>query len=117
MFCPLCKAEFRQGFRQCSDCHVSLVGTANEASSIPTECLWQGSDREECNRVLTALVDADIPHLSRELVKSQPWPWLSFFLVRFMTPRPTYELKIWILQSDVDRASQATRKAETVPDD
>ncbi len=41
MFCPLCKAEFRQGFRQCSDCHVSLVWTASEAGSIPTECFWQ----------------------------------------------------------------------------
>jgi hypothetical protein len=117
MFCPLCKAEFRQGFRQCSDCHVSLVWTASEAGSIPTECFWQGSDREEYNLVLSALAVAGIPNLSRELVKSQPWPWLSFFLVRFMTPRPTYELKIWILQSDVDRARQATRKAETVPDD
>ena len=25
MFCPRCKAEYRSGFRQCSDCGVELV--------------------------------------------------------------------------------------------
>lgn len=25
MFCPNCKAEYREGFTSCSDCHVTLV--------------------------------------------------------------------------------------------
>jgi hypothetical protein len=25
MFCPKCKAEYRQGFATCSDCNISLV--------------------------------------------------------------------------------------------
>src|SRR5260221_7768605 len=25
MFCPVCKAEFRYGFRHCSDCGIDLV--------------------------------------------------------------------------------------------
>ncbi len=25
MFCPECKAEYREGFSRCSDCHVNLV--------------------------------------------------------------------------------------------
>lgn len=25
MFCPRCRAEYREGFSQCSDCHVALV--------------------------------------------------------------------------------------------
>ena len=25
MFCPVCKAEYRQGFEMCDDCNVSLV--------------------------------------------------------------------------------------------
>jgi hypothetical protein len=25
MYCPQCKAEYRVGFTQCSDCHVALV--------------------------------------------------------------------------------------------
>jgi hypothetical protein len=27
MFCPICKAEYRQGFTRCSDCEVDLVET------------------------------------------------------------------------------------------
>lgn len=26
MFCPNCKAEYREGIRECSDCQVPLVG-------------------------------------------------------------------------------------------
>src|SRR5437879_12973077 len=33
MFCPLCRAEYRDGFTQCSDCHVGLVRSAEEARS------------------------------------------------------------------------------------
>lgn len=27
MFCPKCKVEYREGFLQCSDCHIDLVNT------------------------------------------------------------------------------------------
>lgn len=27
MFCPKCKVEYREGFGQCSDCHIDLVST------------------------------------------------------------------------------------------
>jgi hypothetical protein len=33
MFCPQCRAEYREGFSRCSDCGVDLVG----ALSIPEE--------------------------------------------------------------------------------
>jgi hypothetical protein len=106
MFCPLCKAEYRDGFSQCSDCQLALVGTSAEAASIPVECFWQGTDRGECDRLLDALSDSNIAHFSKEVLKSNPWPWLSILLFRFMTPRPTFELKIWILQKDTVRAHQ-----------
>ena len=31
MFCPLCKAEYREGFYRCADCHVALVNTLHIA--------------------------------------------------------------------------------------
>lgn len=46
MFCPNCKAEYRQGFRECSDCHVGLVerlpnapGRLAKADSTPGDLI------------------------------------------------------------------------------
>ena len=36
MFCPHCKAEYRQGFVECTDCQVPLVGELpREAAPVP----------------------------------------------------------------------------------
>ena len=94
MFCPLCKAEYRQGFSTCSDCHIPLVTTQEEATAVEVDRLWIGDDRRKFERILDGLSDACIPFRSQESVKSQPWPWLSIFLIRFMRPRPTFEY--WI---------------------
>jgi len=104
---PSCKAEFRIGFRQCSDSHIPLVATESEARHTPVEELWKGSDRDECNRILSSLAAADVPSHSEEHVVARPWPWFSMLLWRFMKPRPTYELQISVLGSDVERARAA----------
>jgi hypothetical protein len=44
MFCPLCHAEYRDGFMQCSDCHVALVGVLEETESSST-LLWNPTCR------------------------------------------------------------------------
>jgi uncharacterized protein with PIN domain len=55
MYCPQCKAEYRQGFTRCADCDVELVENYAEAVRHPLakkvavgdeygERLWHGSD-------------------------------------------------------------------------
>ena len=55
MYCPQCKAEYRQGFTRCSDCDVELVGNYVEAVRHPLAKkmamgdkygarLWRGTD-------------------------------------------------------------------------
>ncbi|MCU1315152.1 MAG: hypothetical protein JWN63_474 [Candidatus Acidoferrum typicum] len=55
MYCPPCKAEYRQGFTRCADCDVGLVENYAEAFRHPLakkvavqdECgarLWHGTD-------------------------------------------------------------------------
>src|SRR5260370_11896133 len=60
MFCPQCKAEYRQGFTRCADCDVDLVceppaavnglgpwgkaGARAEVSDDPFCSFWQGDD-------------------------------------------------------------------------
>ena|SRR5256885_9635922 len=109
MFCPLCKAEYRQGFAQCSDCRIPLVATKAEAEAVSVQLLWDGDNRHEMERILNALADAGISYRSHEGLKSQPWPWISLLFFRFAKPKPTCQFKVWIFQADFERATAATR--------
>jgi len=57
MFCPQCKAEYRQGFTRCADCDIDLVyqppmsairsgeaGARDENSDDPFCSFWRGDD-------------------------------------------------------------------------
>ncbi len=112
MFCPLCKAEFRQGFTTCSDCHIGLVATSEEATAVAVERLWTGDNRKRMGRILDSLAAAQIPFHSRELLKSSVWPWVSILLWRFMKPRPTMEFHIDVFQKDMTQATEIVRNVE-----
>jgi hypothetical protein len=116
MFCPLCKAEYRQGFSTCSDCHIPLVSTQEEAAAVEVDRLWTGDNRKKFEGILDALLDAGIPFRSRETLKSQPWPWISILLFRFMKPRPTFEYRIDVFHKDRDRADDAIPKSKSEDD-
>jgi len=78
MFCPQCKAEYRQGFTRCADCGVDLVYTlpATESDSAETSqaaspaesdedpfcSFWKGDDPRIHAELCSVLDDADIPH-------------------------------------------------------
>ena len=42
MFCPVCKAEYRQGFTRCADCDVDLVYELPAAAIVPAETVDPG---------------------------------------------------------------------------
>jgi hypothetical protein len=76
MFCPECKAEYRPGFTQCSDCDVDLVhtlppefpGTTDASRGESTgqqrelRLIWKGYDEAECVGLCRELMKADIPY-------------------------------------------------------
>jgi hypothetical protein len=37
MFCPQCRAEYREGYFECADCHVGLVTVLEEPTAPPGE--------------------------------------------------------------------------------
>jgi len=112
VFCPICKAEFRDGFTECSDCHIGLVASYAEAETIGAECLWDGDDRKKCERILDALLTAGIPYHSKELLKKNPGTWISIFLWQFMRPRPTFHFEIAVLCKDLPRAKSVVERME-----
>jgi hypothetical protein len=61
MFCPVCKAEYREGFTTCSDCHVELVEAlpmydSPEAFAV----LWSGENTTFQDQLLQELEQAKI---------------------------------------------------------
>jgi hypothetical protein len=56
MFCPVCKTEYREGFKACSDCRVELVdGIPEYGSPNAFEVLWSGESAVFQDRLLEEL--------------------------------------------------------------
>ncbi len=47
MFCPICKAEYRQGFTRCADCDVELVHELPAAAIVPHAAAAPGDPEED----------------------------------------------------------------------
>lgn len=68
MICPICHAEYREGYTRCKDCNVELVREL-EARATPTRTtvaesaslLWRGGDPVIYAALLSALREARIP--------------------------------------------------------
>jgi hypothetical protein len=97
MFCPLCKAEYRQGFSTCSDCHVPLVSTQEEAKSVEVDVLWDGVERDQFESVLAALSDAGIPFHPKETVRPRFKLKLSSIPLRL---KSSFQYEVSVFRSD-----------------
>ena len=88
MFCPLCKAEYREGFTRCADCQVDLVESIVELpeEDDPPQIVWRGCDPVAFGRVMAILGEQEITYH----VKSTS-DHLAFELGM---PRPFYEVRV-----------------------
>jgi hypothetical protein len=104
-FCPLCLAEFREGFTECNECRVPLV-TRSQAASARVR-LWKGERQQELDRILIALASAEIPSHYKESLSLTP-------KFRFATPfvSAKFDYEVWIFRSDLDRAEAAIREED-----
>lgn len=75
MFCPNCKAEYREGFTRCADCDVELVYELSAAAIIPIEPIdpgdpvedpfcsfWKGDDPRVHAELCELFAEQDIPY-------------------------------------------------------
>lgn len=79
MFCPVCKYEFRPGFKRCNTCDVDLVETLPVEEEVdhsppPTAAqmdhptlLWSGANGGIFSALTAALDQAQIPYNKEEL--------------------------------------------------
>ncbi len=66
MFCPVCKAEYRQGVTVCPDCNVALVPQSTivpgESPDDPFCAFWAGDDPRVHTEICALLDEAGIPY-------------------------------------------------------
>jgi len=80
MFCPRCKAEYRQGFLECSDCQVALVGhlplevAPVPEGSIEVVTILKSGNYSAIAVVESLLEDAGIDYLVRNKGQHSLYP-------------------------------------------
>jgi len=67
MFCPQCKAEYRQGFTVCADCDVPLVWQLSASPGAPHDGDPSGQNPEPIEDPLCAFWNGDDPRIHAEL--------------------------------------------------
>jgi hypothetical protein len=112
VFCPLCKAEFRDGFTQCSDCHIGLVATKEEAERQTAASVWRGGT-SELELVLSALQQAEIPiHFREHLnVKAAVRSGLLSTVLGRVNRTHDTEFEVRVLGRDSERARLVIHQA------
>jgi hypothetical protein len=101
VFCPLCKAEFREGFTQCNDCKLDLV-ERKAAEFTKVVCVWKGGNPSSADKIVGRLADAGIPC---RMVTGFRRP--EFSVWTFLTGYgPQLTVELFVLGSDAERASR-----------
>jgi hypothetical protein len=109
-YCPICKAEYRAGFRQCSDCLADLVDNQSEAEAAKVILLWHGTSLSRFDAIAAALGDANIPNRAKSGVDpekaSLPLPFTPFAIMRI---KKQMSWEIFVLETDYQKARIAAQ--------
>jgi hypothetical protein len=115
MICPQCKAEYRQGFTECSDCHVPLVASLPEIeeadsktmSGASVEPLWEGENLALHTSLLAELAAAGIRYFTEPMGiypgvrRGDPFP---------IQPMTRFGYQVAVLVSDLAAARRIVEK-------
>ncbi len=112
LYCPLCAAEYREGFTTCSDCRVPLVATRSEARSSRAR-LWKGDHQRELDLVLRELDANQIPAHRKEIVNATSR--LRIGNIPIVPNRSAFKYEVWVFRRDLEKARSAIQSV--VPQD
>jgi hypothetical protein len=98
VFCPVCKAEYREGFTRCTECSVALItalpADQPAAGMSDLALAWRGTDPTAFSAALAALQGAAIP--SYQVSDHDQFVW------GLAIPRPQY--RILVRKTDLEAA-------------
>jgi hypothetical protein len=105
MFCPQCKAEYRQGFTHCVDCDVDLIysllpespfaSNSGEGDGAGREdklrLVWKGNSQTDCLGVCRDLMKAEIPYKVAQIPAARDFRMRVKCLYEIGVPDGDYE--------------------------
>ena len=100
----MCQAEYRDGFAECSDCHVALVADKATARAASRR-LWKGNKQASLDKVLAVLDDLKIPACFKEIVNATPR--VSVLGISIGLNSTTFEYEVWVFRGDLEKAKRA----------
>jgi hypothetical protein len=110
MFCPSCKAEYREGFTRCADCDVDLVPKLAKPAADEAEesivVLWQGDDPVAFSAVTSALRAAQVP-FDETLGQDHNAHLADPFPARLLYSR---QFEVRVLERDLPAAQETIRE-------
>ena len=103
-YCPICKAEYRAEFRQCSDCLADLVDSLEVAEAARAVLLWEGLRVSKFDAIVAALRHANIPNRA----KSAADPDTAYGFNPFVR-KLKMSWQVFVLETDYEKARNAVR--------
>ena len=103
-YCPLCLAEYREGFAVCSDCRVALVATRGQAHSSRAR-LWKGDHQHELDLILRELDANQIPAHYKEIVHGISR--IRIVGIPIGPNRAAFEYEVWVFRKELEKARAA----------
>lgn len=104
MYCPKCRAEYREGFNMCSDCHVELVDSLPQRHEPEHEFV-------NFNQILATYNPADIVFL-KSLLESEG---IQYFFKgeHFMYMRPLADpVRLMVRRDQVDETMELIKNVK-----
>jgi hypothetical protein len=123
MYCPKCKAEYREGFTRCADCEVELVDALPEAGEGalksmprgPLVPLWEGENLALHSSLLQELEAAGIRYFDEPMSvypgarRAVPFP---------IVPMVKFGYQVAVISSDLAASKEILEKlVKEVPQD
>jgi hypothetical protein len=118
MFCPQCKAEYRQGFSRCADCDVDLVASLPTGEETATNDkragtlvpLWEGDDLALHTSLLEELEAAGIRYHDRAM---SIYPGVRRWDIFPVQPMTRFGYQVAVLSADLPSAEKILQRLLT----
>lgn len=95
IYCPQCRAEYREGFLQCSECNVPLTRRLEDEAADRLVALTREMSFELVSELLDQLEKRDIPYV---IQAGTALPLLDDEAAEITEPQP-WEARVWITAS------------------